>query len=1034
MTMKQFYKTLFFTIFLSFNSYSSPSDLYFTNINRAVLKVAPQITVTSSFVRFVKCVGSASEAQTFTVSGSGLTSNIIITPPTGYEVSLNGTTWASSLTLSQTSGNVSNTTIYIRLTVGVATITTNLNVTISTSGDSVTKTVEGHINNNVTSGVIKSNQTICNGGDANQIKSDQNTANGGDGNDTLPFITDISYIWQQSTDGGITWSVISGANSSSYNPPAGSITVTTKFRRITVSSNLDNTSTNFSCQSIPSNVVTVTINSTITVSASANNNFVCVGQSINLSSNSNNTTVSYSWSGPNGFSSNQQNPTVSNSATVNMSGNYTVTASLGSGCQAQSTVNVKVLAPVGVVNPTLLNVCVTQSNPNPLAAMFLSLPSDISIISTISVNWGDGSLSQSIPSPWTSIITHAYPTGNYTVTITTTSTSGCILTKTYNSFIGSSPQAATLSLFANQATGCIPHTTQFTFGIPINNSNGTNYRICFGDASPCIDYVDGDPIPSNWVVGTSANGFNFYTISHIYSSTSCGNAVNLNGTSYSNVFLPSVVTTNPCSAPSSQAGSLISIGVAPTASFTPNPIPNICTNTPLLLTNTSNAGVTIDPITFACTQTAPIYWEISPSTPGLWTATGLGSNNSFPDNELFWSLGSNTPSITFLQPGTYTITLFVKNSCGLSQVSQQVCVENPLVPQFTLSGTEFCNPVNVTTTNTTNLTNNCSVTYQWNVTYADGYCGTAPPTWSYTNGTSATSANPSFSFETPGTYSITLTTTNSCGPVTTLPQTVIVKQPPTVAISSIPNICLGATVTPTISVNSCSNLALPTSPPAYSWTATGATPSTSNATTPPTFSYVTAGTYTISHSVTNECGTTNSSQSIVVNPIPIITGPSSVSVGQTITLTANSAGAATNAWVSSNTAIATVSTTGVVTGIAAGTATITFTNSSNCQTTANNLTIINNLGTNTIKQDEFILYPNPASDVIYLQMGANTQLAGMKVKVVNLLGQSVEEHTIQKSTTELSTKNWGAAGVYFVQITNSNNTTSITKKVMVERK
>jgi hypothetical protein len=101
---------------------------------------------------------------------------------------------------------------------------------------------------------------------------------------------------------------------------------------------------------------------------------------------------------------------------------------------------------------------------------------------------------------------------------------------------------------------------------------------------------------------------------------------------------------------------------------------------------------------------------------------------------------------------------------------------------------------------------------------------------------------------------------------------------------------------------------------------------------------------------------------------------------------------------------------------------------------ATNFTIINNLGLDTIKQDEFVIYPNPASDVVYLQMGANTQLAGMKVKVVNLLGQVIGEQPIQNRTTELSTKNWGAAGVYFVQITNQNNTTSITKKVIVKRK
>jgi hypothetical protein len=101
---------------------------------------------------------------------------------------------------------------------------------------------------------------------------------------------------------------------------------------------------------------------------------------------------------------------------------------------------------------------------------------------------------------------------------------------------------------------------------------------------------------------------------------------------------------------------------------------------------------------------------------------------------------------------------------------------------------------------------------------------------------------------------------------------------------------------------------------------------------------------------------------------------------------------------------------------------------------AMNFTVINNLGLDTIKKDEFVIYPNPASDVVYLQMGANTQLAGMKVKVVNLLGQVIEDQPIQNTTTELSTKNWGAAGVYFVQITNSNNTTSVTKKVMVNIK
>jgi hypothetical protein len=144
--MKNLYNILFYSFFLFSYNYSSPSELNYTNINSLVSIANPQITVTSGFVNFVKCVGSASQAQTFTVSGSDLTNNITITPPTGYEVSLDDATWVSSLTLSQNLGNVSNTTIYIRLTAAVASININLNVTVSTTGESKTINIDGYIN------------------------------------------------------------------------------------------------------------------------------------------------------------------------------------------------------------------------------------------------------------------------------------------------------------------------------------------------------------------------------------------------------------------------------------------------------------------------------------------------------------------------------------------------------------------------------------------------------------------------------------------------------------------------------------------------------------------------------------------------------------------------------------------------------------------------------------------------------------------------------------------------------------------------
>lgn len=634
----------------------------------------------------------------------------------------------------------------------------------------------------------------------------------------------------------------------------------------------------------------VNVVSNFTVNAGADI-LVCKGNPISLTSSvSGNGTnpVAYSWSGPNGFTSNQQSPNIPNSTTA-MTGSYTVTASIGN-CQFQDVVNVQVIN-VGVTNPSTLNSCLTQGQTSAQVGLILTLPTNPTVIQSITINWGDSSAPQAIPqSNWTTPIPHNYPPGSYTVLITATTSLGCTVNQSYIAFVGSSPQAATLSLFANQASGCSPHTTNFTFGIPISNSDGTNYLICFGDnTSNCINYVDGTPIPSDWVFSGTAAGFNLYTITHVYNITSCGNSVNLNGTTYNNVFLPSVVTTNPCTAPQPQAGSLISVGLAPTASFTPNPIPNICVNIPLTLNNTSNFGGAIDPVTYSCNPVSPFYWTISPSGGAQWTATGLGSDNGFPSNELFWTLGSMTPSITFNQPGNYTITLFVKNSCGISSISRTVCVEPPLTPQFNLNTNNGCIPLAVTATNTTNVVNQCSApTYLWSVAYLPAFCGTT-----ITPIPNQTTPNASFNFTEPGTYTITLSTTNACGTTTTA-QTVTVKKPPTVTIAPIPNACGSATITPTANVTNCA----PTGGTlTYAWTFTGGTPATANTLNPGTITYSSGGPYSVTLQVTNECGVSNTAtQSFSVGTAPTITNTTlnqiicSGSQTTLVNLTANQSG------------------------------------------------------------------------------------------------------------------------------------------------
>ena len=75
--------------------------------------------------------------------------------------------------------------------------------------------------------------------------------------------------------------------------------------------------------------------------------------------------------------------------------------------------------------------------------------------------------------------------------------------------------------------------------------------------------------------------------------------------------------------------------------------------------------------------------------------------------------------------------------------------------------------------------------------------------------------------------------------------------------------------------------------------------------------------------------------SVTVYAKPVISGTlSGIAGGSTVSLSATGTAAANNPWTSSNTAIASVSATGVVTPVSVGTADITFTNSNGCSATA----------------------------------------------------------------------------------------------------
>jgi len=111
--------------------------------------VQPTITVTPNTMTGLSYVlgFGPSTGQSFTVTGFNLQTNITVTAPTDFEIATTqGGTYSSSLTLTQSSGNV-NAPVWVRLKTGLSTSTYNENITLTaTYADNKTVNCQGVVN------------------------------------------------------------------------------------------------------------------------------------------------------------------------------------------------------------------------------------------------------------------------------------------------------------------------------------------------------------------------------------------------------------------------------------------------------------------------------------------------------------------------------------------------------------------------------------------------------------------------------------------------------------------------------------------------------------------------------------------------------------------------------------------------------------------------------------------------------------------------------------------------------------------------
>ncbi len=204
-------------------------------------------------------------------------------------------------------------------------------------------------------------------------------------------------------------------------------------------------------------------------------------------------------------------------------------------------------------------------------------------------------------------------------------------------------------------------------------------------------------------------------------------------------------------------------------------------------------------------------------------------------------------------------------------------------------------------------------------------CSTATTgTWSSANTSIATvGATGRVYGVTAGSVNISYTATNACGTNSGIKNITVQSTTPSPGtITGASTVCTGATTTFTS-----------TGVSGGVWSSFATTISTVDPSTG-VITGVSTGSTTIAYVVTNSCGFHSTSKGITVTTVPPapagIAGSSSVCTGANITLSDATSG---GAWRSSNPAIATVSTTGVVTGISTGSATISYITSNSCGST-----------------------------------------------------------------------------------------------------
>jgi large repetitive protein len=679
-------------------------------------------------------------------------------------------------------------------------------------------------------------------------------------NATSPLCSGSTLTLSANTSSGAAtynWGGPNGFTSNIFNPTITNVT--------TAASGLYTVTATISGCTSPAGFVTIIIDSTPAVPTVGSNTPVCTGNTLNLTSNSATAGVSYSWTGPNAFSSAVQNPTRAN-VTAADAGNYIVTATLGN-CTSNNSTTVTI-NPTPVIggssstNPTNCasstgTITLTGLTPGTYTVSYIRNGAAPTILNNVTANASGEiiitglnagvytnifvtlngcnsiplattfTLSDPTPPATPTIITNAPICSGNTLTLEASTTSVGTVTYSWigpNTFTSNiaNPSITNVTTAASgiynvSATinGCtsLSGTTNITVNpTPVTPTVGSNTPVCTGNTL-------------NLTANSTTPGVNYsWTGPNTFSS----NVQNPTKTNVTIADAGSYTVTAALGSCSSNNSTIVAINPTPVISGSSSSNPTNCATATGTITLTGLTANTSYSVSYVRNGAAPtVVNNVTANTAGEVIITGLSA-------------------------GVYTNIFVTLNGCNATPLAATITLSDPTPP--------------ATPAVTTNAPICSGSLLQLFANSAS--TGSITYTWSGPNNFTSTQQNPTIAATTlaaNGNYNVTATL-NSCTSLAGTINVLINETPATPVANNNGPICADSTLNLTATTSFAGAVS-------WSWNGPNAfasstqNPSITNATIAAT------GTYNvIATSTTGNCPSIPGGTNVVVNPTPVISG------------------------------------------------------------------------------------------------------------------------------------------------------------------